>query len=337
VVSTFSIPSTSASLIVPITAYTATDNIGVTGYLITESSSVPSLSDPHWSSSPLASYQFFSAGAKTLYAWAKDAAGNISTSLNDNVTITLPSSGQTGLPFSDGFESGSFSLWDGSSGQIAVYNSGCRSGSHCSRATITSGSDSTAYADYYFGQKEGKNPVDELTMTTYVKFDSITSWPVYAHKITNLNIYDGNGDQSYQVLLGVAGSNSGRAGQYYIENTYWKDWEFFSHYQNQGTPTSVVNGQWDKLSVYVKLNTLGASNGIIKLSVNDVLKLSYNNLNIRENTTDTFGKMIMTSMANSAATDSGYEIWDDYSLQEGDHTSLEDAIAPNAPSGLIVQ
>lgn len=83
----FSIPPTSSSPTVSVT-FTATDNVGVTGYLITESASIPSASNPGWSSSAQTSYTFSSAGVKTLYAWAKDLAGNISTSLNDSVTIT---------------------------------------------------------------------------------------------------------------------------------------------------------------------------------------------------------------------------------------------------------
>ena len=89
-VTAFSIPSTSSSLTVSITTFTATDNVGVTGYLLTETSSTPLSSDSGWSSTAPTSYTFSSAGAKTLYAWAKDAAGNISSSLNASVTITLP-------------------------------------------------------------------------------------------------------------------------------------------------------------------------------------------------------------------------------------------------------
>jgi hypothetical protein len=38
VVTAFSIPSTSTSLLVPVSSFTASDNKGVTGYLVTESS-----------------------------------------------------------------------------------------------------------------------------------------------------------------------------------------------------------------------------------------------------------------------------------------------------------
>jgi outer membrane protein OmpA-like peptidoglycan-associated protein len=79
---------------VPITSFSATDNpggTGVAGYRVTESVFTPSPSDPYWSTFAPSNYTFATEGTKTLYAWAKDAAGNVSTSLSANVTLTLPS------------------------------------------------------------------------------------------------------------------------------------------------------------------------------------------------------------------------------------------------------
>jgi hypothetical protein len=84
-VTTFTIPSTSISLTVSITTFTATDNVGVTGYQLTETSTKPIT----WSTTAPTSYTFATAGTKTLYAWAKDAAGNISTSVSKSIVITL--------------------------------------------------------------------------------------------------------------------------------------------------------------------------------------------------------------------------------------------------------
>jgi len=87
----FTIPSTSTSLTVPITTFTATDNVAATGYLVTETASTPSSTAAGWSPIVPGSYTAASQGSKTLYAWAKDAAGNISASRSASVTITLPS------------------------------------------------------------------------------------------------------------------------------------------------------------------------------------------------------------------------------------------------------
>lgn len=90
IVSGFSLPATSSSLTVTVSSLTATDDRGVTGYLITESSVVPSSTAAGWSSTAPASFTFSGEGSRTAYAWAKDAAGNISAFKSSNVVITLP-------------------------------------------------------------------------------------------------------------------------------------------------------------------------------------------------------------------------------------------------------
>ncbi|MDD2852697.1 MAG: hypothetical protein PHY09_12475 [Desulfuromonadaceae bacterium] len=89
VVSSFSLPVTAVSLTVSVSGLSATDSVGVTGYLINESASTPNASATVWSTSVPTSYTFSSAGTKTAYAWAKDAAGNVSSSRTASVTITL--------------------------------------------------------------------------------------------------------------------------------------------------------------------------------------------------------------------------------------------------------
>ena len=90
VVTSFAVATSSTSLTVPITPFAATDNVGVTGYLVTESATAPTAGAAGWSASAPTSYTFSGSGARTAYAWAKDAAGNVSSSLSDSVTITVP-------------------------------------------------------------------------------------------------------------------------------------------------------------------------------------------------------------------------------------------------------
>jgi hypothetical protein len=94
-VTAFTIPATASSLTVTISTFTASDDIDVTGYKLTESTSAPLSGDAGWTVSAPTTYTFSSAGSKTLYAWAKDAAGNVSTSLNAPVVITFPSATPT--------------------------------------------------------------------------------------------------------------------------------------------------------------------------------------------------------------------------------------------------
>jgi len=72
---------------ISITKFTATDNVGVTGYIVTEEATAPAAT-AEWSPTPTQKFRFKTTGPKTLYAWAKDAAGNVSTGLSAQVTIT---------------------------------------------------------------------------------------------------------------------------------------------------------------------------------------------------------------------------------------------------------
>jgi hypothetical protein len=83
-ITTFTLPTTATTLTVPIT-FTATDNTAVTGYCLTETNNSTSCT---WATTVPANYTFATAGSKTLYAFAKDAAGNISASKSASVTIT---------------------------------------------------------------------------------------------------------------------------------------------------------------------------------------------------------------------------------------------------------
>ncbi|MEI8269909.1 MAG: fibronectin type III domain-containing protein, partial [bacterium] len=89
VVTGFSIPVNSGNLNIPINTFTATDNLSVMGYKITESSAAPSAGGSGWTSSAPTIYTFANEGAKTLYAWAKDAAGNISLSMSSSIDVDL--------------------------------------------------------------------------------------------------------------------------------------------------------------------------------------------------------------------------------------------------------
>jgi hypothetical protein len=75
---------------VAINSLTATDNVGVTGYLVNESATAPTASATGWILPAPTSYTFTTSGSKTLYAWAKDAAGNVSASMSAAVVITIP-------------------------------------------------------------------------------------------------------------------------------------------------------------------------------------------------------------------------------------------------------
>jgi hypothetical protein len=91
VVTAFSMPATASALDVAVTGFEANDSgAPCTGYLITETSTPPLAGDPGWLATEPTHFTFSSAGARTAYAWAKDAAGNVSLAKTAAVVITLP-------------------------------------------------------------------------------------------------------------------------------------------------------------------------------------------------------------------------------------------------------
>jgi hypothetical protein len=88
-VTAFSVPATSNGPTVAVTGLSATDNAAVTGYLITESATVPAAAAEGWSAAPPASYIVAGAGDHTLYAFARDAAGNVSAPLSAQVNVAF--------------------------------------------------------------------------------------------------------------------------------------------------------------------------------------------------------------------------------------------------------
>jgi hypothetical protein len=96
IITAFTVPSTSNNQNVPVSVFTATDNVAVTEYLITESPAKPSATSVGWTAIKPDNYVFSSGGQKTLYAWAKDGSGNISSSLAATIVVSGPAAASTG-------------------------------------------------------------------------------------------------------------------------------------------------------------------------------------------------------------------------------------------------
>ncbi len=89
VITTFSIPPEYLSLTIPVNSFTATDDVAVTGFILTENSIFPQPEDSRWSATPPLKFTLSNEGNSILHAWVKDAAGNISVSVSAPVK-TVP-------------------------------------------------------------------------------------------------------------------------------------------------------------------------------------------------------------------------------------------------------
>ncbi len=94
-VNSFSATSPSSSLNIPITAFTASDDTAVTGYMITTSSTQPAAGAVGWSGSAPATFSVGSDGNYTLYPWAKDGAGNVSALFGSPLNVTVDTAAPT--------------------------------------------------------------------------------------------------------------------------------------------------------------------------------------------------------------------------------------------------
>jgi parallel beta-helix repeat protein len=98
VVDSFSAPATSKSLAIPITAFTASDNLAVTGYMITTSNTAPAVGASGWSGTAPTTFTVTQDGTYTLYPWAKDADGNVSAQFGSPVNVKVDTKSYSYLP-----------------------------------------------------------------------------------------------------------------------------------------------------------------------------------------------------------------------------------------------
>src|SRR4030067_2477356 len=89
VIHEFSGPSETTSGWISIT-FSASDDKGVTGWLINLSPAVPALSDPNWVANKPEYYGLPGPGTYRLYGWVKDGGGNISGSKDFTGVYSIP-------------------------------------------------------------------------------------------------------------------------------------------------------------------------------------------------------------------------------------------------------
>lgn len=97
-ITSFAMPASANTLTVPVNSFIASDDVGVTGYLIGESAVPPAAGATGWASTPPSSFTFLAPGNCYAYAWVKDGAGNVSAASIAMVDITIPNPVDTLAP-----------------------------------------------------------------------------------------------------------------------------------------------------------------------------------------------------------------------------------------------
>ncbi len=193
VVTTFSIPSTSSSLVIPVNSFTATDNVAVTGFKITESAVAPLAGDAGWTAGAPTSYTFASEGTKTLYAWVKDAKGNISAPVSESVVITLSDSTSSSPDLTSTY---SEYLFEESTGTTVFDSQGVNHGVITNEGSRISGVNGkglefTGTGYISLGQSFSDNVRDEVTLNAWVNpYASSSDWQgIIMHGGPNIDSY----------------------------------------------------------------------------------------------------------------------------------------------------
>jgi type II secretory pathway pseudopilin PulG len=238
----FVVPVFSYSKTVPITTFTATDNIYVTGYKITESNTPPSPDTIGWTATATTTYTFGSGGSKTLYAWVKDAGGNVSSSASDSVMII------DGLVSHWTFTGNANDIWGSNNGTVTG-------------ATLTTGVDgltNTAYSfdgtgDYIDLGTNGITGNSAFTLSAWIKPDVVNK---YSGAISIGS--SGGGLSAYigTVATAQAGTSNSIGGGIYGPNNF-------------GTGITTINN-WS----FVVMTYSGGVNGTLKIYVDNVEKVS---------------------------------------------------------------
>lgn len=242
----------------------------------------------------------------------------------------VAATGNMGLPFTSGLETGNFSEWNGFgvTGAITASAQNPAQGNYAARIQLTQGTHSEGYVEHRFGDfyNIGLDKVEEAYLELDSKFDPGYVWPGDSQKIAILNLTNGTDSQRrYQVYVYVD-----RNGRYAVDHSDIANWRFYGLPQNVGNAVSVREGQWDHLKLYVRLNTPGLSDGVVQLWINGQLKVSYNSVNIRGGTNYGMGKLIVGSYATDASGSNGIQWWDNVMLSPID-PDITAIARPNAP------
>ena len=285
---------------------TASDAVGVTGHYSSESATTPDLSDSRWTSvssataySGTANFTMSSGeGTKTVYAWFRDFAGNISVANNDtiildqtaptgsvsinsgdqsttssSVTLTLTATdgiGVTGYYVSNSSSTPTIST----SGWTSISSTTSFSGS----ASLTlSSSCGTSYAYVWFRDTAGNvssRYSDSITLDTSCLYSfedgsipsefstSSPSWSISSSSAYsgNYSIRSGSGSNSSCIEITKVGS--GTVSFYYkVQSDSYYDYLYF--YVNDSRQASLNASSWTKYSKYL------SSGGTLKWCFND--------------------------------------------------------------------
>jgi hypothetical protein len=244
------------------------------------------------------------------------------------------------LPFRSSFEAGNFSEWNGGlTGRLSVTNETATQGTYSAKGVMVRGTTADHYRDFYFGNHptvggEAVSVDRGLWVSFDTRFDAgFTFGSASVHKIALINFDDENARRRYQIILNIWVPT----GEYFLEHLVWNADRSFQKAipgldQNIAPDALMQRGAWERIKIFIKPNTPGQSNGIVKLWVNGVLKANRTSVAVRENTNFLPNKLIIGNYVTDTATD-GVQRWDNIVVSDVD----PDGVRPNPPTQTSAQ
>jgi len=163
VINSFTLPDSSYRLKVPISEFIASDDLGVTGYYISQTPEIKP-QNINWLLSPPEYFTFSDFGENTVYAWAKDSAGNISYPVSVSLLIIEP----------DLSPQSSVYLFEEASGNVAIDSMEINNGIIINQVNRTVGANGNGvefngqgYID--LGKSFGESVKNELSISLWIK------------------------------------------------------------------------------------------------------------------------------------------------------------------------
>jgi len=252
---------------------------------------------------------------------------------------------ETTILFED-WEDGNFNNFndDATLGTFEIQSDVVHSGTKALRNDLQYNVHDTGWMTGYFGDNPyvGSTAYDDLTAEWYIFWSPGFSFP-NGQKMAVFSCFTSWSDNwdgylSYNAYYITVGLENGKYALQLVKktdtgsppgNAVTKE-----YYQNQGSAIPASTGVWQKIKVRFKLNTLGQSNGIIQMWINDNLKADYKNVNFR----DSYNKyhwnaMMLTASASPTAPKNESMYWDDIKVSA---TINSDSTPPQPPTGLRI-
>ncbi len=163
-ITSFSVPSKITSFYIPVNSFSAIDNWGIKGYLITETPEIPKVNDTNWKTAFPSLYRSPGEGQVILYAWALDSANWITGPVSATVNVTFP---DTSLIYSE-------YLFEEISGLKITDSNSSFDGEiigeiERSTGVLSSGLNFTGTGYVNLGKSYSENVKDQITLSTWIK------------------------------------------------------------------------------------------------------------------------------------------------------------------------